>query len=101
MGIREYFDLMLGGGLTVADHGDGTFTLTNAKGAEADVDTVKGIVIMEDMPSFDNYLEDAKAGVQSSFKDSPAPYLRLGSRFTVTKRMSGFPSRSFQAGLRI
>ena len=77
MGIREYFDLMLGGGLTVTDHGDGTFTLTNAKGAEADVDTVKGIVTMEDMPAFDNYLEDAKAGVQSSFKDSPAPYLRL------------------------
>ena len=77
MGIREYFDLMLGGGLTVADHGDGTFTLTNTNGAKADVDTVKGIVTMEDMPAFDNYLEDAKAGVQSSFKDSPAPYLRL------------------------
>ena len=77
MGIREYFDLMLGGGLTVTDHGDGTFTLTNAKGVEADVDTVKGIVTMEDMPAFDNYLEDAKAGVQSSFKDSPAPYVRL------------------------
>ena len=41
---------MLGGGLTVTDHGDGTFTLTNAKGVEADVDTVKGIVTMEDMP---------------------------------------------------
>ena len=77
MGIREYFDLMLGGGLTVTDHGDGTFTLTNTNGAKADVDTVKGIVTMEDMPAFDNYLEDAKAGVQSSFKDSPAPYLRL------------------------
>ena len=80
MGIRDYFDLMLGGGLTVADHGDGTFTLTNAKGAEADVDTVQGIVTMENMPAFDNYLEDAKAGVQSSFKDSPAPYLRLRDR---------------------
>ena len=28
MGIREYFDLMLGGGLTVQDNGDGTYTLT-------------------------------------------------------------------------
>ena len=77
MGIREYFDLMLGGGLTVADDGDGTFTLTNAAGATAAVDTVKGLVTMEDMPAFDNYLEDARKGVQSSFKDSPAPYLRL------------------------
>lgn len=77
MGIRAYFDLMLGGGLTVTDRGEGLFTLTNANGATAEVDTVKGIVSMEDMPSFDNYLEEAKAGVQSSFKDSPAPYLRL------------------------
>jgi hypothetical protein len=77
MGIRAYFDLMLGGGLTVTEHGDGTFTLTNASGATAVVDPVKGLVTMDDMPSFENNLEDAKAGLQSSFKDSSAPYIRL------------------------
>ena len=77
MGIREYFDLMLGGGLTVTDDGDGIFTLTNAAGATATVDTWKGLVSAEDMPAFENYLEDAERGEQSSFKDSPAPYVRL------------------------
>lgn len=77
MGVSEYFDLMLGGGLVVEDHGDGSYTLTNPGGATAEVDTVKGTVSSEDMPSFENYYEDAKKGAASSFRDSTASYLRL------------------------
>ena len=77
MGIREYFDLMLGGGLTVQDNGDGTYTLTNAAGAAAQVDTEKDIVAIEDLPAFENYYEEAQKGSAGSFKDSDAPYLRL------------------------
>ena len=110
MGIRAYFDLMLGGGLTVTEHGDGTFTLTNASGATAVVDPVKGLVTMDDMPSFDNNLEDAKAGLQSSFKDSSAPCMkknrsrlhltweRLGFQSMEMGRMYGSRFQFFQAG---
>ena len=77
MGIREYFDLMLGGGLNVEEQGDGRYLLTNAAGAQAEVDTAKGVVSANDMPAFENYLEKAGEGERSSFKDSEAPYLRL------------------------
>ena len=63
MGIAEYFDLMLGGGLDVQDHGDGTYTLTNAAGADASVDTGRDTVSAENMPAFVNYYEDAKKGI--------------------------------------
>lgn len=77
IGIREYFDLMLGGGLEVYNNGDGTYTLVNAQGGSARVDIEKGIVSSMDMPAFENYYADAQEGAASSFKDSPAPYLRL------------------------
>ena len=77
MGITEYFDLMLGGGLNVQDHGDGTYTLTNAAGAAASVDSGRDTVSSENMPAFVNYYEAAKKGTASSFKDSAAPYLKL------------------------
>ena len=77
MGIGDYFDLMLGGGLTVAESGDGKYLLTNAAGATAEVDLSKGVVSSDDMPSFENYYDKAREGVKSSFKDSDAPYLRL------------------------
>ena len=77
MGIREYFDLMLGGGLEIKDNGDGTFALINARGGSAIVDTGEGTVSSRDMADFENYYEDARSGAASSFKDSPAPYLRL------------------------
>ena len=77
MGIAEYFDLMLGGGLNVQDHGDGTYTLTNAAGAAANVDVGRDTVSAENMPAFVNYYEAAKKGTASSFKDSAAPYLKL------------------------
>ena len=77
MGIAEYFDLMLGGGLNVQDHGDGTYTLTNAAGAAASVDIGRDTVASENMPAFVNYYEEAQNGTASSFKDSPAPYLKL------------------------
>ena len=77
MGITEYFDLMLGGGLSVQDHGDGTYTLTNAAGAQASVDIGRDTVVSENLPAFVNYYEAAKEGTPSSFKDSPAPYLKL------------------------
>ena len=51
MGIAEYFDLMLGGGLNVQDHGDGTYTLTNAAGAAASVDIGRDTVASENMLS--------------------------------------------------
>ena len=35
MGIKEYFDLMLGGGLTVTERPGGKYLLTNAAGATA------------------------------------------------------------------
>ena len=44
MGIGEYFDLMLGGGLTVTEQLGGKYLLTNAAGATAEVDTGNGIV---------------------------------------------------------
>ena len=44
MGIGEYFDLMLGGGLTVTEQPGGKYLLTNAADATAEVDTVNGIV---------------------------------------------------------
>lgn len=77
MGIRQYFDLMLGGGLVLQEDGEGIYTLTNAAGAKANVDTAKGIVSIEDMPSFVNYYQEAYAGRAGSFKDSMAPYLKL------------------------
>ena len=77
MGIAEYFDLMLGGGLNVQDHGDGTYTLTNAAGAAANVDVGRDTVSAENMPAFVNYYEAAQKGIPSSFKDSAAPYLKL------------------------
>ena len=77
MGIGAYYDLMMGGGLTIKDNGDGTFTMTNRAGAEAVADIGKGLVTIKDLPAFENYTEAAMAGIQSSFKDSPAPYLRL------------------------
>lgn len=77
MGIGEYFDLMLGGGLKVEDNGDGTYTLTNAEGAKALVDTEKDTVTAADMPAFENYLKDAQEGKASSFKDSSATFLKL------------------------
>lgn len=77
MGITEYFDLMLGGGLSVQDHGDGTYTLTNAAGARTSVDIGRDTVVSENMPAFVNYYEAAKEGTASSFKDSAAPYLKL------------------------
>ena len=60
MGITEYFDLMLGGGLSVQDHGDGTYTLTNAAGAQASVDIGRDTVVSENLPAFVNYYEAAK-----------------------------------------
>ena len=77
MGIAEYFDLMLGGGLNVQDHGDGTYTLTNTAGAAANVDVGRDTVSAENMPAFVNYYEEAQKGTASSFKDSAAPYLKL------------------------
>ena len=77
MGIREYFDLLLGGGLKMQTDGDGTITLTNAAGAQAVVDIAEGTVTSQDMPSFENYFDEAKEGKAGSFKDSDAPYLRL------------------------
>ena len=77
MGISQYFDLMLGGGLKVEDHGDESYTLTNAAGAAAEADTKNGVVRIADLPAFENYYGDAQNGEPSSFKDSPAPYLRL------------------------
>ena len=77
MGIREYFDLLLGGGLKMQTEGDGTITLTNAAGAQAVVDIAEGTVTSQDMPSFENYFDEAKEGKAGSFKDSDAPYLRL------------------------
>ncbi|MBQ8054933.1 MAG: hypothetical protein IJ198_14200 [Lachnospiraceae bacterium] len=77
MGIGEYFDLMLGGGLTVKADGDGVYTLTNAAGAQAVVDIGKGTVSAQDMPAFENYFDEAREGKAGSFKDSDAPYLRL------------------------
>ena len=77
MGIGEYFDLMLGGGLKVKADGDGVYTLTNAAGAQAVVDIGKGTVSAQDMPAFENYFDEAREGKAGSFKDSDAPYLRL------------------------
>ena len=77
MGIGEYFDLMLGGGLNIRSEEDGTVTLTNAAGAQAVVDVARGTVSAQDMPAFENYLEEAREGKASSFKDSNARYLRL------------------------
>ena len=77
MGIRAYFDLMLGGGLKVQAAGDGTYTLTNAAGAQAVVDIGRGTVSAQDMPAFENYFDEAREGKASSFKDSEAPYLKL------------------------
>lgn len=77
MGIREYFDLMLGGGLEVQAEGDGKVILTNAAGAQAVVDLDGGTVSAQDMPAFENYFDEAREGKASSFKDSNAPYLKL------------------------
>lgn len=77
MGIGDYFDLMLGGGLTVTENGDGKYLLTNSAGAAAEVDVSEGVVSSDDLASFENYCDKAKEGVKSSFKDSDAPYLRL------------------------
>ena len=56
MGIGEYFELMLGGGLEVKPaegEGDaGKYILTNRSGASAEVDIEKGIMSIEDLPSF-------------------------------------------------
>ena len=77
MGIGEYFDLMLGGGLTVTEQLGGKYLLTNAAGATAEVDTGNGIVAMDDLPSFENYPDAAKGGECSSFRDSDLPMIRL------------------------
>ena len=77
MGIREYFDLMLGGGLDVQDHDGRMYTLINAAGAEARVDDGRNTIEADNMPAFVNYYEAAKNGAASSFKDSAAPYLKL------------------------
>ena len=77
MGIKEYFDLMLGGGLTVTERPGGKYLLTNAAGATAEVDTERGIVALDDLPSFENYLDAAREGECSSFRDSDLPMVRL------------------------
>ena len=77
IGISDYFDLMLGGGLTVAESGDGKYLLTNASGATAEADVSKGIISSDDIASFENYYDKAREGAKSSFRDSDAPYLRL------------------------
>lgn len=82
MGISEYFDLMLGGGLEVKPaegEGDsGKYILTNKSGASAEVDVEKGIMRIDDLPSFENNIEPAQRGEpKSSFRDSDAPYVRI------------------------
>ena len=77
MDIGDYFDLLLGGGLQCEPQGEGRYLLTNRSGATAEVDTVKGVMRIEDLPSFENYYDAAQKGEMSSFKDSDAPYLRL------------------------
>ena len=82
MGIGEYFELMLGGGLEVKPaegEGDaGKYILTNRSGASAEVDIEKGIMSIEDLPSFENYIEPAQRGEPKySFRDSDAPYVRI------------------------
>ena len=71
MGIREYFDLLLGGGLKMQTEGDGTITLTNAAGAQAVVDIAEGTVTSQDMPSFENYYDEAKEELIAALRSNP------------------------------
>ena len=77
MGVSDYFDLMLGGGLKVTDQGGGRYKMTASSGASAVADTVRHTISSADMPAFENYLDPAMEGHAGAFKDSEAPYLRL------------------------